>query len=90
VHGVGGILGALLTGVFAQRSLNAAGPTACSRATPCSSASSSWACSWGAYSGLLTWGLLKLVDKVMGLRVTRDEELEGLDASQHGESGYIL
>jgi Amt family ammonium transporter len=32
--------------------------------------------------------LLKLIDKVMGLRVTRDEELEGLDASQHGESGY--
>jgi Amt family ammonium transporter len=91
VHGVGGILGALLTGVFAQRSLNAAGADGLLAGNPVQLGKQLvGVLVAGAYSGLLTWGLLKLVDKVMGLRVTRDEEMEGLDASQHGESGYIL
>ena len=43
-----------------------------------------------AYATALTYGLLKLVDKLVGLRVGIDEEREGLDATQHGETGYHM
>ena len=42
----------------------------------------------GAYTAVVTLILLKLVDKVVGLRVTEEEEREGLDATQHGEAAY--
>src|SRR5205807_1573143 len=42
----------------------------------------------GAWSALLTVAILFVVDKTLGLRVTPDEEREGLDTSQHGETGY--
>jgi Amt family ammonium transporter len=38
----------------------------------------------------VTWLILKVLDKTMGLRVFGDDELEGLDLSQHGESGYVF
>ena len=41
-----------------------------------------------AYAGLVTWGLLKLIDKLIGVRVTASDEREGLDTTQHGEEGY--
>jgi ammonium transporter, Amt family len=91
VHGVGGILGALLTGVFAQKALNAAGNDGMLYGR----SEQLW---WqlvgvvaaGAYAAVMTYVILKLVDKLIGLRVERDEEREGLDATQHGESGYVL
>ena len=43
-----------------------------------------------AYSFILSFGLLKLVDKVIGLRVTADEENIGLDLTQHSESAYTV
>jgi Amt family ammonium transporter len=43
-----------------------------------------------AYSFALSWGLLKLVDKFIGLRVTEDHENIGLDLTQHRESAYTL
>ena len=42
----------------------------------------------GAYSAIGTWIILKIVDVIIGLRVTEDEEQEGLDVSQHGEKAY--
>jgi Amt family ammonium transporter len=42
----------------------------------------------GLYAALVTWILLKLIDKTMGLRVTVSDEREGLDTTQHGEEGY--
>jgi Amt family ammonium transporter len=91
VHGVGGILGALLVGVFAQKSMNSAGADGLLAGNP-------WllvkqlagVVAAGAYSAALTWAILKLVDRWVGLRVTEDEEDEGLDESQHGESGYVM
>jgi len=90
VHGVGGTLGAILTGVFASAAINSgiAGKFE----------------GGGAQLGrqliatLVTWViavvgcyvLLKLVDVIVGLRVSEAEELEGLDISQHGEAGYNL
>jgi Amt family ammonium transporter len=41
-----------------------------------------------AYAAVVTFGLLKLIDVTIGLRVTEQEEQEGLDASQHGEAAY--
>jgi Amt family ammonium transporter len=42
------------------------------------------------YSFVLTWILLKIIDATMGLRVTQDEEVAGLDLIEHQESGYSL
>jgi Amt family ammonium transporter len=42
------------------------------------------------YSFVVSLGLFKLIDLVMGVRVDRDQETEGLDISQHGENGYTL
>lgn len=89
VHGVGGILGALLTGVFASKALNPAGQDGLLYGNPTQLGLQALGIvAAGAYSGVLTWVILKLVDKVIGLRVSSDEEREGLDQSQHGESGY--
>ena len=44
----------------------------------------------GAWSGIVTWVLLKLSDAFAGLRVTGDEETEGLDTVEHNEKGYNL
>jgi Amt family ammonium transporter len=91
IHGVGGILGALLTGVFAQKLFNDAGNDGLLSGRP----EQLWyqligVLAAGAYSGVLTYLLLKLTDKVIGLRVDKDEEREGLDATQHGEQGYVM
>ncbi|MEZ4410084.1 MAG: ammonium transporter [Polyangiales bacterium] len=91
VHGVGGILGAILTGVFAQKALNSAGSDGLLSGNPAQFGKQLLGVlAAGAYSAVLTYGILKLVDKVIGLRVDEEEELEGLDASQHGESGYLM
>ena len=44
----------------------------------------------GAWSGIVTWVLLKLSDAMAGMRVTGDEETEGLDTVEHNEKGYNL
>ena len=91
VHGVGGILGAILTGVFAQKALNAAGSDGLLLGNPAQFGKQLLGVlAAGAYSAALTYGILKLVDKVIGLRVDEEQELEGLDESQHGESGYLM
>ncbi len=91
VHGVGGILGALLTGVFATKAMNADGADGLLAGNPVQFAKQAAAVVIvGAYSAALTWVLLKVVDKVVGLRVSEDDEREGLDQTQHGESGYVM
>ena len=91
VHGVGGILGALLSGVFAQKALNPGGADGLLAGNPAQFGKQLVGILVvGAYSALITYGLLKLIDRTMGLRAAKDDELEGLDASQHGESGYVM
>ncbi|MFM7703645.1 MAG: ammonium transporter [Rubrivivax sp.] len=96
VHGVGGILGALLTGVFASPKLGGTG-TCDYVANKCGE----WT-SIGAQvsvqaqgviytvliSGIVALVAFKIVDMVIGLRVTEEEEREGLDISSHGETAY--
>ena len=82
VHGVGGIVGALLTGVFASSAVTG------SEMNPVLTQVGIQAASVLAtlvYAGVMSWILLKLIDLAMGLRVTIDEERQGLDLALHGE-----
>ncbi len=93
VHGVGGTLGAILTGIFATR---ATGAVAGSK--PLGLLEGGSVLTAQIIAVVITWGLaivatyviLKVLDAVMGLRVSRTAEIEGLDFSQHGEEGYIF
>ncbi|HEX8683287.1 MAG TPA: ammonium transporter [Ardenticatenaceae bacterium] len=89
VHGVGGIVGALATGIFATTAVNSAGADGLLAGNPGLLGVQFLAVAVVAvYSAGMTWGLLKLVDVVMGLRVSPEEERRGLDSSQHGEIAY--
>ncbi|HSV84184.1 MAG TPA: ammonium transporter [Ramlibacter sp.] len=96
VHGVGGILGALLTGVFASPSLGGTGvyDYVANKVNPDYSIGGQV---WIQFQGVLTtviWSAVvafiayKVVDLLIGLRVTEEEEREGLDISSHGETAY--
>jgi Amt family ammonium transporter len=90
VHGVGGILGTLLTGVFVSAAFGGAGfPEKVTMAGQVGTQLLGIV-AIGAWSGILTWILLKLADVVAGLRVAADEETEGLDTVLHNEKGYNL
>jgi Amt family ammonium transporter len=96
VHGVGGILGALLTGVFASPALGGVGifDYVTNAASPdYSIASQVWVqlqavLTTIVWSGVVSLVAYKIVDLLIGLRVTEEEEREGLDISSHGESAY--
>lgn len=86
VHGIGGMVGALLTGIFAAPALGGYAEVASIR-------SQMWiqfvsVAATIAYSAVGSLILLKLVDLTVGLRVTEDEEVTGLDITQHNEKGY--
>jgi Amt family ammonium transporter len=91
VHAVGGTLGALLTGFFATKLINAAGSDGLFFGNPGQVAvqALSVLVAW-VYSFAVTWIILKVLDKTMGLRVNEEDESLGLDLSQHGEVGYTL
>jgi Amt family ammonium transporter len=91
VHGVGGVFGALATAFFATTLVNPAGVNGVfygGWALLGSQAISVIAAATYAFGA--TWILLKVLDKTIGLRVPQEDEVEGLDLSQHGESGYIF
>ena len=88
VHGIGGIVGALLTGVFAAPAMGGFGQVE-------NIALQLWIQFKGVlftvlYTALVTFVILKVLDRIMGLRVTQEEEAEGLDISLHNERGYNL
>jgi ammonium transporter, Amt family len=94
VHGVGGLTGAILTGVFAVKRTfpgvpDAVGADGLLAGNPKQLGIQILACVVSsAYAAAVTWGLLKLTDKLVGLRVAVADEREGLDTTQHGEEGY--
>jgi Amt family ammonium transporter len=96
VHGVGGILGAILTGVFAAPSLGGQGiwDYVANKASPDYSISGQVITQLTAVGITIVWSTIvafvayKLVDMVIGLRVPEEEEREGLDITSHGESAY--
>jgi ammonium transporter, Amt family len=94
IHGVGGALGALLTGLFASAAWNSPGnPAAGTDGLLKGNVALMGEQVFGvvavaAYAGCATWLLLRILDAAMGLRVPEDTEREGLDVSLHGEEAY--
>jgi Amt family ammonium transporter len=89
VHGVGGILGMLATGIFASLAVNAAGADGLLYGGGIQLLKQlAGVVSVGAFAFVGTWLLGKLVDVTIGLRVGKTEEVVGLDISQHGERAY--
>ncbi len=91
VHGVGGIVGALLTGVFASKELGGAGFG--DGIESIAGQVSVQALGVGAtliYTGVVTFIILMLLKVTIGLRVSEEVETEGLDTSEHDERAYIL
>jgi len=98
VHGAGGTIGAILTGIFASSLINPIFKDNKTGATlPSGAIEGNWhqvgnqlvgvAIAW-VISIVGTLILLKIVDVTIGLRVSTDDEVEGLDLTQHGEEGY--
>lgn len=98
VHGAGGTIGALLTGIFASSIINPIFKSADGTVLPSGMIEGNYhqilnqlvgvAIAWGlAIVGTLI--LLFIVDKLIGLRVSKESEIEGLDLTQHGEEGYL-
>jgi len=99
VHGAGGTVGALLTGIFATSAINDGLKDASGKVMPLGwvdgnagqvlNQAIGCAIAWGlAIVGTLI--ILKICDAVVGLRVDKDQEIDGLDLSMHGEEGYFL
>jgi Amt family ammonium transporter len=89
VHCVGGTLGTLATGLFATTAVNAAGANGLLYGNPRQLAVQAMAAGVIlVYSFVVTWLLMKVLDRIMGLRVADEHEFMGLDLSQHGEAGY--
>jgi ammonium transporter, Amt family len=89
VHGVGGIVGSVLTGVFAAVSLGGTGFTVQKTMVAQLGVQALGVLVTMAWCGLVTYLLLKLLDATLGLRVSEEQESEGLDLAAHGERGYI-
>ena len=91
VHGVGGIIGALATGIFATKAVNAAGNDGLLYGNPGLLVTQFIAVAVvAAYAAAITFVLLKVINLVVGIRVSPEEEQQGLDATQHGETAYQL
>lgn len=89
VHGVGGTWGALATGLFASTAINAGGGDGLFFGNPALLAVQAGAAGASAmYAFVVTWILFRILDRAMGLRIPDEEEVIGLDLTQHGEAGY--
>jgi Amt family ammonium transporter len=90
VHGVGGALGALLTGVFAAKAWGAPVDGAAFGGFSTLGVQALGLAAAIAYAVTMSFGILKLVDALVGLRVPSDAERDGLDGTLHGESGMEI
>jgi Amt family ammonium transporter len=90
VHGVGGILGSLLVAVFAAKNFGGLGLAEGTTISDQFLVQVIGVLSVALLSGVVTWVLAKIVSMLVGLRVTEEEEIDGLDISAHGERGYDL
>jgi len=89
IHGVSGVVGVLLTGLFASKAVNPAGADGLVFGNVAFFAAQALTVAVaGVFSALGTWAALKAADRLVGLRVQPDEERMGLDISQHNERAY--
>ena len=90
IHGIGGTIGALLTGVFADPAINEAG-----KGLLYGNPGQLWTqfiavAATLVYSGVMTFVLFMIIKAIVGVRVDAEQEVTGLDESQHGEKAYNL
>jgi Amt family ammonium transporter len=90
VHGVGGIIGTLFAGIFVSASLGGAGYAEGMNMGSQLGVQLTGVIATIVFTAVATFVSLKIVDMLLGLRVTDEEETEGLDINQHDERGYIL
>ena len=91
VHGVGGTLGTVAVGLFASLAINSAGANGMFFGNPRQLAVQAGAVALVAlYSFVVSLVLFKIIEKVVGVRVDVEQETEGIDISQHGETGYTI
>jgi len=91
VHGIGGLWGALATGLFASVAVNPGGANGLFYGNGYQFVVQAvGACAAIIYSAIVTYIILKGIDAVIGLRVDVEEEVQGLDLNQHSEIGYTL
>jgi len=91
VHGLGGLWGALATGLFASIAWNPGGADGLFFGNPKLLAIQAYgAVATIAYSMIVTFIILKVIDVIVGLRVTEEDEEQGLDLTQHSETGYTF
>jgi Amt family ammonium transporter len=91
VHGVGGTWGALATGLFASKLVNDAGADGLFFGNPGQLRTQIIAVlATYVLAAVLTWVVLKVIDAMVGLRVADEDEVAGLDLSQHSETAYVL
>jgi ammonium transporter, Amt family len=88
VHGIGGVIGTLLTGVFAAVALGGTGFTVQQSIGAQVAVQLLGVVVAIAWCGAATWVILKIVGATVGLRVSEEQETQGLDLAQHGERGY--
>jgi Amt family ammonium transporter len=88
-HGLGGTVGALLTGVFAQKAINGVSDGLLFGNPAQLGIQFAAVAAAAAYSGVMTFVLLKLVGLVVPLRATPSDESVGLDVCMHGEEAYV-
>jgi Amt family ammonium transporter len=88
-HGLGGTVGALLTGVFAQKSLNGVADGLLYGNPAQLGIQAAAVAAALVYSGVLSYVLLKVIGAIVPLRASADDESVGLDLSQHGEEAYV-
>ena len=88
VHGVGGVLGTLLTAVVASAALGGTGFTVQADVLSQLGVQALGVAATAAWCGGISWLLLRVLDATLGLRVSEEDESEGLDLASHGERGY--
>jgi Amt family ammonium transporter len=90
VHGVGGVLGTTLTGIFAAAVFGGIGYAEGQGMGGQVAVQLAGVAATVIWSGVLTWVILKITDALLGMRVAHEEETEGLDTVLHNEKGYNL
>jgi ammonium transporter, Amt family len=88
VHGVGGIVGTILTGVFVDAAVGGVGYAEGMTMSKQVGVQALGVFAAAAWCALMTFVILKVINATLGLRVSEDQEREGLDLAQHGERGY--
>ncbi|MDP3694918.1 MAG: ammonia channel protein, partial [Desulfocapsaceae bacterium] len=89
IHGVGGVVGTLCLGIFASTQVNPAGVDGLLAGNVAQLGKQAIGVAVvGGYTLVVSWILLKVIDSVMGLRLTEEDEVVGLDSSEHSETAY--